>query len=160
MLAYAAKSKRTDPELFQMFCETMGYKPVLFEAGDRHGNEIYHTNVLMCMADKFVVICLDAITGVDNGISNREMLVAQFIATGKEVIEISFEQMEHFCGNLLQVENIKGEKILVMSSQSYHHFTPDQINRLSAYNTLVHSPLDTIETLGGGSARCMLCEVY
>lgn len=159
-IAYAARSKRTDPGLFQMFCDRMGYQPVLFDARDNQKKEIYHTNVLMCMADKFVVICLDAISGIENGITNREILVAKFEATGKEIIDISFDQMAHFCGNLLQVENKHGEKLLVMSTQAYRHFTPDQISIMSAYNKLVHSPLDTIETLGGGSARCMLCEVY
>lgn len=152
-IAYAALSQRTHPELVNLFCERMGYKPVVFEATDAAGREIYHTNVLMCVADEYVVLCMEAV-------KNPELLVNSIRETGKELIPIQFNQMNHFCGNLLQLQTDKGEKVLVMSDQAYESFTPLQREQLEYYNRILHSPLTTIETLGGGSARCMLCEVY
>ena len=152
-IAYAALSQRTHPELVRLFCKRLGYKPVLFEAADAEGREIYHTNVLMCVADEYVVLCMDAV-------KNAELLFESIRETGKILIPITFSQMNHFCGNLLQLETDKGEKVLVMSEQAYQHFTAEQLEQLSLFNRIIHSPLTTIETLGGGSARCMLCEVY
>ena len=152
-IAYAALSQRTHPELVRLFCERLGYKPILFEAADAEGREIYHTNVLMCVADEYVVLCMDAV-------KNAELLFESIRETGKILIPITFSQMNHFCGNLLQLETDKGEKVLVMSEQAYQHFTAEQLEQLSLFNRIIHSPLTTIETLGGGSARCMLCEVY
>ncbi len=154
--AYACISPRTDAEVLQEFCAKMNFKPVLFHAIDQHGNAIYHTNVLMCMADRYVVICLAAIADQ----KEKQMLLDIFSSTEKTVIEITHDQMNHFCGNMLQVENTQGEKFLVMSSQAYDHLSVHQIDLLSSFNPILHSNINTIETLGGGSARCMMAEVY
>lgn len=155
-LAYACLSPRTHSEVLDQFCHKMGYRPILFHAQDQQGNEIYHTNVLMCVADRYVVICLEAIKNPEE----KKLLQDVFTQTGKEIIEISHHQMNHFCGNMLQVESSKGEKYLVMSTQAYSNLSINQIERLNSFNPIIHSKLDTIETLGGGSARCMMAEVY
>lgn len=154
-IAYACISQRTDKDLFSTFCMKMGYTPMLFHAADQRGNPIYHTNVLMCMADNYVVICMDTIYQEEE----KQLLLEQFRQTHKEVVEISQDQMEHFCGNMLQVKNSKGEPYLVMSSQAYNHLEPEQIKKLEAYQPIIHSDITTIETLGGGSARCMMAEL-
>lgn len=154
-IAYACISERTDKDLFASFCLKMNYTPMLFHAHDQNGLMIYHTNVLMCMADQYVVICLDAIYDQ----VEKEKLVEQFNATQKEIITISFDQMNHFCGNMLQIKNKDGRHFLVMSTQAYQHLTPEQVNRLESYQPIIHSDITTIETLGGGSARCMMAEL-
>jgi hypothetical protein len=154
-IAYACLSERTDEELFASFCTKMKYKPVLFHAHDQRGLMIYHTNVLMCMAEHYVVICLDAVYDP----KEKEQLVHEFAATQKEIIDISFDQMDHFCGNMLQVKNKRGEHFLVMSTQAYQHLSPEQVSRLESYQPIIHSDITTIETLGGGSARCMMAEL-
>ena len=154
-IAYACISERTDKELFASFCMKMNYTPMLFHAHDQRGLMIYHTNVLMCMADQYVVICLDAVYDQ----TEKEKLIEQFKSTQKEVITISFDQMDHFCGNMLQVKNKHGQNFLVMSTQAYQHLRPEQVNRLEAYQPIIHSDITTIETLGGGSARCMMAEL-
>jgi hypothetical protein len=154
-IAYACISERTDEDLFSTFCLKMNYTPMLFHAQDQRGLPIYHTNVLMCMADQYVVICLDAVYDQ----IEREQLIEQFTATQKEIINISFDQMDHFCGNMLQVKNKKGDYFLVMSTQAFNHLNADQVKRLETYQPIIHSDITTIETLGGGSARCMMAEL-
>ena len=154
-IAYACISERTDKDLFASFCLKMNYTPMLFHAHDQNGLMIYHTNVLMCMADRYVVICLDAIYDQ----VEKEKLIEQFTATQKEIITISFDQMNHFCGNMLQIKNKHGRHFLVMSTQAYQHLTTQQVNRLENYQPIIHSDITTIETLGGGSARCMMAEL-
>lgn len=155
-IAYACLSPRTDYLALNEFCEKMGYRPEVFDAMDKTGLPIYHTNVMMCVADKYVVICLDAIPAEHE----KDNVTETITHSGKEVIAITLTQMNHFAGNMLQVNNSKGEKLLVMSSQAFESLTREQKEKLSAYNALIHSPLTTIETNGGGSARCMLAEVY
>jgi hypothetical protein len=154
-IAYACISKRTDKDLFSTFCTKMGYTPILFHAADQRGNEIYHTNVLMCMASDYVVICLDTLYEEEE----KKLLLEQFKSTHKEVIEISQNQMEHFCGNMLQVRNSEGKPFLVMSTQAFTYLEPTQLKKLEAYQPIIHSDITTIETLGGGSARCMMAEL-
>jgi hypothetical protein len=155
-IAYACKSPRTDEKLFKEFCRIMKYEPVMFHATDKNGAAIYHTNVMMCVADKYVVICLDSIADE----LERETVKDRIITSGKEVIAISLTQMNHFAGNMLQVNGADGEKYLVMSSQAYDSLTREQIDKLESYNEVIHSPLHTIEKNGGGSARCMMAEVH
>ena len=155
-IAYACLSPRTDPEVLEHFCHGMDYKPVVFTAVDGAGNPIYHTNVMMCVADRYVVVCMDSLPVA----AERALLAATIRDSGKEIIGISLDQMNHFAGNMLQVHNARGEKLLVMSSQAYESLTPAQVEKLSSYNRILHSPLTTIETNGGGSARCMLAEVH
>ena len=138
------------------FAKRLGYSAVSFDAFDQKGQPIYHTNVMMCMADKYAVICLDAIPAAHE----KEELASTIQKTGKEIIAITLEQMNHFAGNMLQVQNDKGEPLLVMSSQAFASLSKEQVNKLTSYNKIIHSPLTTIETNGGGSARCMMAEVY
>jgi hypothetical protein len=155
-IAYACISPRTDRGLLQEFCDKLGYQPEAFTSVDANGQEIYHTNVMMCVGDKYVVICLDSIT---NHIEQNRV-VKTIEASGKKLIPISWDQMNHFAGNMLQVENAAGEKILVMSSQAYHALNAEQVATLESFNPILHSSLDTIESNGGGSARCMMAEVH
>jgi len=155
-IAYACLSPRTDKKVLEDFCKQTGFKPVSFRAVDSKGREIYHTNVMMCVADHYVVICLESIDDK----TERENVTTAITGSDKEIIEISFDQMNHFAGNMLQVENVSGQKLLVMSSQAFRSLTKQQVDKLSSYNNIIHSPLVTIETNGGGSARCMMAEVH
>lgn len=155
-IAYACLSQRTDREVLDTFCQRLGYTPIAFTATDGNGFPIYHTNVMMCVADRYVVICLDSIPDI----TERKIVEGTIRKTGKEIITITLDQMNHFAGNMLQVNNAKGEKFLVMSSQAYESLTADQVTRIKAYNPIIHSSLDTIERNGGGSARCMMAEVF
>jgi hypothetical protein len=155
-IAYACLSPRTDYFVLIEFCEKMGYTAEIFDAIDQNGRPIYHTNVMMCVANKYVVICMDAIAAEHE----KEQVSATITRTGKEIIPISYSQMNHFAGNMLQVNNGRGEMLLVMSSQAFDALTKEQAEKLNIYNKIIHSPLTTIETNGGGSARCMMAEVY
>jgi hypothetical protein len=155
-IAYSCLSPRTDYFVLTEFCEKMGYTAEVFDAIDQNGQAIYHTNVMMCVADKYVVICMDAIAAQHE----KDQVTATITKTGKEIITISYDQMNHFAGNMLQVNNNKGEILLVMSSQAFASLTKEQSGKLSSYNKIIHSPLNTIETNGGGSARCMMAEVH
>ena len=158
-IAYGSVSLRLDEELFRQFCQKFGFRPVVFHSYQNAGGQrlpIYHTNVMMCVADKFVVICLDCI---DDELE-REKVQEVIKSTGKEIIEISEDQLQQFAGNMLQVQNEAGDKFLVMSETSYKSLTPAQIQNIEKYCEIIYSDLNTIETNGGGSARCMLAEVF
>ncbi len=155
-IAYACLSPRTDHGVLLEFCTQLGYQAEVFTAVDEQLQPIYHTNVMMCVADRYVVICLDSIT---NHIEQNRV-VKTIEGSGKKVIPISWAQMNHFAGNMLQVHNAEGQPLLVMSSQAYRALTPDQVALLESFNPIVHSSLDTIEANGGGSARCMMAEVH
>lgn len=155
-IAYACLSPRTDEKVLADFAEKMGYRTEIFTAADGQARPIYHTNVMMCVADRYIVICLDSLPVA----AQREHVQATIKESGKEIIEISSDQMNHFAGNMLQVHNDKGERLLVMSTQAYESLTPAQIARLTTFNRIVHSSLTTIETNGGGSARCMMAEIH
>ncbi len=156
MVAYACLSPRTDRELFKQFCKEMHYHPVLFTATDKDGRQIYHTNVMMCVADQYVIICLEAITNEEE----NNYVITTIHNSAKTIIPISLEQMNKFAGNMLQLRNEKGESLLVMSSQAYDSLSADQREQLESFNEIIHSPLNTIETNGGGSARCMMAEIF
>ena len=156
-LCYAALSPRTHKEAILKFCQSLHYKAICFTANQDIGNDrslIYHTNVMMCIADRYVIICLDSI---DNH-KERELLINYFNSTGKEIIEISEKQKERFAGNMLQI--IGDRKYLIMSDSAYESLTQDQIKKIDRYNPIISSNLDTIEGCGGGSARCMIAEVF
>lgn len=155
-IAYACLSPRTDKSVLEEWCRAMDYQPIVFDATDAAGQAIYHTNVVMCVADRYVVICLDALPKAED----RELVTNTIDQGGKELISITLDQMNHFAGNMLQIASIQGETLLVMSSQAYHSLTAEQVNRLRSYNRIIHAPLHTIETNGGGSARCMMAEVF
>lgn len=157
--AYCALSARADEDLFIEFCEDFEYTPVIFTANQTVGGKrlpIYHTNVMMCLAENFCVICLDTID------DKKELknVLKQLKQTGKEVIAISQEQMHQFSGNMLQVLGANDEKIIVMSATAHKSLTQSQIDKIEKHCTILSSDIDTIETCGGGSARCMLAEVF
>ena len=155
-VAYACGSPRTDISIFDKFCVLMGYEPVYFTATDENGQDIYHTNVLMAMGHNYVVICLDAITKQ----ADKENILAAFEATGKEVLDISHAQMNQFAGNMLQLKNVTDEYILVMSGSAYASLNPDQVEFLKKRTKILVPKIPTIETIGGGSVRCMIAEVF
>lgn len=158
-IAYGSVSLRLDEELFRDFCAKYDYTPVVFHSFQNVGNErfpIYHTNVMMCVAEQFVVICLDCIDDE----MEREKVQEVIKTTNKEVIEISEDQMQQFAGNMLQVQNTEGTQFLVMSETAYKSLKPEQIEKIESYCEIIYSDLNTIETNGGGSARCMLAEVF
>ncbi|MDQ8003356.1 MAG: arginine deiminase-related protein [Pedobacter sp.] len=155
-IAYACLSVRTDKEVLENFAMLSGYGVVAFQAVDEGGFPIYHTNVMMCIGEKFTVVCLDSIKYTEDKIAVLE----SFKATNKTVIDISFEQMNHFAGNMLEVQNKDGESLLVMSEQALKALHGTQITALSAFSKIVTAPIYTIEQNGGGSARCMLAEIH
>ena len=158
-IAYGSVSLRLDEKLFREFCSKYGFTPVVFHSFQTVGEErlpIYHTNVMMCVADKFVVICLDCIDDE----AERNNVIETIKNSGKEIIEISEAQMQQFAGNMLQVQNKDGEKFLVMSQTAYQSLNSEQVSNIEKYCEIIYSDLNTIEVNGGGSARCMLAEVF
>ena len=156
--AYCALSPRADEELFIEFCEDFEYTPVIFKAYQQVNNEqlpIYHTNVMMALGVDFAVVCLDTITDK----SERKNLLHHLKEDKKEVINITPEQMCQYAGNMLQVQG-KNSTYLVMSDAAYNALTPQQIQTIEKHTQILHSNLETIETCGGGSARCMMAEVF
>lgn len=158
-IAYCALSPRADEELFIEFCEDFEYDPVIFEAFQTVNGErkhIYHTNVIMCVAETFAVICADCIDDK----AERKMVLSKLKESGKEVIVISEEQVNNFAGNMLQVRGANDERFLIMSNAAYESLTPSQIEKIEKHCKIVHASLDIIEACGGGSARCMMAEVF
>ena len=157
-LAYACISQRTDEDLLIEFCEELEYTPVIFHANQTVNGErkpIYHTNVMMCIADKYAVICLDSIDDK----KEKKMVCDYLLESEKEIIAITEAQMHQFAGNMLQVGGL-GQPYLVMSQTAYDSLTEDQIKKIENYNPILPVKIDLIEKLGGGSARCMMAEVF
>ncbi len=155
-IAYACISARTDEKLFGQFCKENNYLPICFAAADENGREIYHTNVMMCVAHKFAVICLDAVTDdID-----RKKIIHELQTTGHEIINISFEQMNSFAGNMLELINDKDEHVLLMSLAAFNSLTPAQFEVIRKYATILSPDVSTIEQAAGGSVRCMVAELF
>lgn len=158
-LAYAALSERTDPLILDEFSKAFGYKPVVFHSNqtvDGKRLPIYHTNVMMCVANRFAIICANSIDEP----KEREHTLETLRNSGKEVVEITEQQVNRFAGNMLQVVGTGDQPYLIMSTAAYTSLTQEQITRIKNHCPIVHSSLDTIEALGGGSARCMMAEVF
>lgn len=156
---YAALSPRADEELIIEFCEEFFSDPVIFEAyqDTPDGRKlIYHTNVMMCVADAFAVICADCIDDKQE----RKIVLDHLKKSGKEIIYISEEQVNNFAGNMLQVLGADDKKYLVMSTQAFNSLNKGQVGAIEKHCEILHSSLDTIEACGGGSARCMLAEIF
>jgi len=156
--AYCALSPRADEELLIEFCEDFEYLPVIFTANqtvDGKRVPIYHTNVMMCLAEEFCVICLDSIDDA----KEKKNVVQHLKTDGKEIISITEAQMHHFAGNMLQVQG-RDKKYLVMSAAAHSSLTQNQIAAIEKHCEILSSDLTTIETCGGGSARCMMAEVF
>ncbi|MFN4197589.1 MAG: citrulline utilization hydrolase CtlX [Flavobacterium sp.] len=157
--AYCALSPRADEELFIEFCEDFDLAPVIFEAYQTVNGErkhIYHTNVMMCIGETFAVICADCIDDKQE----RKMVLDNLKNDGKDIILISEEQVNNFAGNMLEVKGTNGQRYVVMSQSAYQSLTPEQIKKLESHAQILYSSLDTIEACGGGSARCMMAEVF
>lgn len=157
--AYCALSPRAEEELFIEFCEDFEYTPIIFEAFQTVNGErkhIYHTNVMMCVGETFAVICADCIDDK----KERKMVLDSLKEDGKEIILITEDQLNHFAGNMLQVRGNNSKSYLVMSASAHQVLTKDQIAKIEKHTEILSSNLDTIEACGGGSARCMMAEVF
>lgn len=157
--AYCAISPRADEDLLIEFCEDFEFTPIIFTANqdvDGKRKPIYHTNVMMCVAEEFAVICLDTIDDK----KERKNVLKHLKKDGKEIIAISEAQMHNFAGNMLQVKGAFDKKYLVMSEKAHSSLKPDQIAKIEKHCEILSSDLEVIETCGGGSARCMLAEVF
>jgi len=158
-IAYAALSERTDKALLLQFCNDFGYRAICFSANQTVEGQrlpVYHTNVMLCVADKYAVICLDSIDDA----RERKYVTESLRKTGKEIVEISEKQMHCFAGNMLQVQNQEGRLFLVMSETAFGSLNNDQMTKLKSYNELIVVAVPTIEKYGGGSVRCMMAEVF
>lgn len=159
LVAYACISQRTNEHLLNDWAQQLGYSVVSFEALQSIDGQllpIYHTNVMMSVGSEIAILCADSVKNE----SERKTVIESLEKTGKTIVYISEDQKSSFAGNMLQVVNRKGEKILVMSTQAFESLTQTQIALIEQTNKILHSPLNTIETLGGGSARCMMAEVF
>ena len=155
-LCYACLSERTDVSLLNKFCLLKQYEMIKFKASDANGVPIYHTNVMMALGRKFAVLCLEAIESEED----RLAVTNNLKRTQKEIIEITRAQMNAFAGNMLQLASLDGDSVIVMSSRAYENLKNDQIEKLKRYSRIVHSDISTIEDHGGGSARCMIAEIF
>jgi len=155
-IAYACLSPRTDATLFAEVAAQLNYRPVAFRADDAQGQAIYHTNVMLCVGARFAVVCLESIRNAQE----RAAVVESLTATDHEIVDISLAQVARFAGNMLTLQPAAGPELLAMSQSAYDALTPAQRQTLSAYAELLPLPIPTIETIGGGSARCMLAEVF
>ncbi len=155
-IAYACISSRTNIDVLKAWQRVIDYELVTFEASDANDDPIYHTNVLMTVGDTFAIVCLEAIKNPDEKLFVKQKLES----SGKNVMEISLQQMNEFAGNCLLVKNRKDNKFLVMSDRAYNSFTKEQLQNLEFYAEIIHTDLGYIETLGGGSARCMIAEIH
>ena len=158
-VAYCSISNRSNEDLFIEFCEDFEFTPVLFNSFQSVGDKrlsIYHTNVMMCVATDYVIVCLDSIDD-----KNQRKNISSFIKdSGKKLIEISENQVESFAGNMLELINDKGESILVMSKSAEDSLNENQKNIITKYSRIISSDINTIETCGGGSTRCMMAEIF
>ena len=157
--AYCALSPRADEELFIEFCEDFDMHPIIFEAFQTVNGErklIYHTNVMMCLGETFAVICSECIDDK----KERKMVLDNLKQDGKEVILITEDQVNNFAGNMLEVRGANDKRYIIMSTAAHQSLTPKQIEQLQKHGEILSSSLDTIEACGGGSARCMMAEIF
>jgi len=153
-IAYCCRSQRTSEKVLSDFCAKMSYDAVVFDAFDINNQPIYHTNVMMEVGTQVAVICLEAIK------NDRQKVISKLKSTGKIIVEISLEQVANFTGNMIEIKSRSGHPLMVMSTSARESLTPTQENIISTYNQIVSSELKTIETNGGGSARCMIAEIF
>lgn len=155
-IGYACLSPRTDKGLLKKLCSILNYEPVYFNALDENGQEIYHTNVMMCVAENFAMICLDAIKNK----TEKDKVIFSLGNTGHEIIDINFDQMKNFAGNMLALKSKQNKRLLALSQSAYDALSADQKMAIGKYVEMVPLSIKTIETIGGGSARCMIAEVF
>jgi hypothetical protein len=155
-MVYACLSPRTDPDLLEEFCQDFGYQPIVFHAYDHKGGLVYHTNVILCIGHRFAILCAASI----HDEADRQFVISTLTRTGHEVIEITEDQLRQYAGNMLEVNNKAGQHFLVMSEQAYKSLRPDQVQAIQKYAEILPVPIYTIEHVGGGSARCMMAEIF
>jgi hypothetical protein len=154
-VAFASLSPRTDRQVLDDFCTELGYRPVVFHS-HMSGKLIYHTNVMMSVGTDFAVICAESIK--DDG--ERNLVLEELKKLDKRAILISTEQIKHMCGNILELHSRGGKRVILMSTSAYSNFTPEQKKELEKSGTLLPVDIHTIEDVGGGSARCMVAEIF
>lgn len=155
-IAYACRSQRTSEKVLVDFCSRMNFDYILFDAVDKNGNPIYHTNVMMEIGTQVAVICLEAIRNEQE----RGKVVSRVTDSGKIIVDISLEQVERFAGNMIELKNRSGHPLMVMSASARESLTLGQERTISTYSKIVSADLKTIESNGGGSARCMIVEIF
>jgi hypothetical protein len=155
-LAYTCLSPRTHLSVLQHLCDEIDYKPVVFHSVDEKGQDVYHTNVVMGIAKEFVIICLESVRDE----KERALLANSFETSGKEIIDISFKQVKSFAGNVLAINNESGETHLALSETAYCSLNENQKERISRHAVFLPISIPTIETIGGGSIRCMLAQNF
>jgi hypothetical protein len=154
-VVYACISSRTDPTILDKFCALTGYNRVLFLAKDQKGVPIYHTNVLMSIGEQFALICWECVDPQD-----RKKIETSLKDAGRTIVEITMNQLSAFAGNMLEVQGFSGSSLIVMSKAAHSSLSEEQVSLLETFGQIVSSPLDTIELFGGGSARCMMAEIF
>lgn len=155
-IVYACRSERTDDIVFEDFYTKMNFEPQLFNAYDENEKIIYHTNIMLSIGEKHAIICAESIFDQNR----RAQVINSLKVSNKEIIEISFEQMRSFCANILEVLNVDNEPCLIMSETAKKSYTYEQRKKLEKYCKLISTPLNIIEETGGGSARCMIAEIF
>ncbi len=155
-IAYANKSSRTSTTTARLLCLMLNYTPELFTAHSKRGKEIYHTNVMMTVAQDFAVVCAESITSK----KERNRVIKKLTSTGHEIIDLTFNQVEKFAGNMLQVKNKRGELITIMSRSAFECLADDQLEIVLKYGKILAVPIPMIEAVGGGSVRCMMAEIF
>ena len=158
-MSYACLSERTHKELIYLFCEKMDYESVFFYSEQKTNQgwkPIYHTNVMLSIGENIAVVCLESIRDE----VERNYLIQKLGEAGKQIVEISLQQKQNFAGNMLQVKNTKNEKFWIMSQAAHNILSSNQLEILEKESKIISSPIPTIEKYGGGSVRCMLCEVF
>ena len=156
MHAFACRSQRSDETLFEKFCDHSGFEGSIFDAVDQMGRPIYHTNVMMCLGNGFSAVCEEAVINT----SQRKRLREIVEGSQREIITLTFQQMESFAGNMLQLQNKQGEYILVMSNSAYNSLTDEQLKRIELQSRILKIDAGILETVGGGGVRCMMAELF
>lgn len=155
-IAYACLSSRTHLDTLGEFAQRLDYEVVAFDAVDRNGEPIYHTNVLMNVGEELAVICDEAIPREDQ----REAIIQSLAGTGHQVLTLTFDQMNSFAGNMLELRSSSGQRVIAMSEQARESLTALQLEKISTYAQIVSVPIEKIESSAGGSVRCMLAEIH
>ena len=155
-IAYACSSIRTDENIFIEFCKLMNFEPMLFNSFDEDKNPIYHTNVMLSIGENLAIICAESISDENE----RKSVINSLQKSKKEIIEISMDQMKRFCANVIEVLSRDNESYLIMSESARNAFTTEQKEVIKKHCKIISSPLQTIEQAGGGSARCMIAEIF
>ena len=156
--SYCSLSERTSESLVEEFCDEFNYMPIIFKSYqsiDKERKLIYHTNVMMCIANNYSIICLDSI----DSLTDKQIVLKSLEDDNKEIIEINENQLNSFAGNMIELV-FQNHSFLIMSSKAYKSLTKNQIKKIEKFSKIVHSSVETIENCGGGSVRCMIAEVF